>query len=157
MIVPFATCRTSVCQPLRLRFAVRRGVVQSTIEPDCSFPRGVPDALRVAPAAVREVLEVDLAVVRVERPAERADLVEALDGLVARRAGDRRVPEADVRRVRALAELPLLADLRLRRPRVGPVRGRGHAQAPVPDGHVRAPPAAPGTPGHPGFVRTTQP
>ena len=120
--------------------AVRRADGDPVRRRAVRLPRRVADALRVAPAAVREVLEVDLAVVGVERPAQGTDRVEALDRLVARRPGERRVAEADVRRVCALAELPLLADLRLGGAGVGAV-GRGrHPQDAVPDGDVPPPP-----------------
>src|SRR5688500_20277538 len=79
-----------------------------------------------APAAVWQVLEIELAVVKVHRRLQRTDAVEALHELIAAGTGNRIVSETNSSRICALEILALMTDLRLPR-KIGRASCRGTA------------------------------
>src|SRR6185369_12077854 len=84
------------------------------------------------PAAVRQVLKIQLAVVGIHRRLQRTDRVEALHDLIAVGPGSRRVSEANASGISAFQKLALLTNLSLRRVRSSAVGRRRHAQKAIP-------------------------
>src|SRR5437879_12175792 len=66
-----------------------------------------------APAAIRQILEIQLAVVRIPRRLQRANRVEALYELIPAGAVCRRINEANPSGIGAFQVFALLANLRL--------------------------------------------
>ena len=91
----------------------------------------VQPRLLAAPAAIGEVLPVDLAELGIEVMPQRACGIESLDHGVATGAAGRLVAEAHARGVGAVECLALVADLRLHRAGGRAVGARRQAQHPV--------------------------
>src|SRR6267143_850490 len=81
-----------------------------------------------APAAIRQILEIQLAVVRIPRRLQRANRVEALYALITAGAVCRHINKAYPSGIGTLEVLALVANLRLTGIRSGAVSGRDHAQ-----------------------------
>src|SRR5438128_11872089 len=79
-----------------------------------------------APAAIRQILEIQLAVVRIPRRLQRANRVEALYELIPAGAVCRRIDKANPSGIGALQVLALVTDLGLISVRSGAVGGRDH-------------------------------
>src|ERR1700687_4413555 len=81
-----------------------------------------------APAAIRQILEIQLAVVRIPRGLQRANRVEALYELIPAGTIRRHIDKANPSGVGALQVFALVANLSLMSIRSGAVSGRDHAQ-----------------------------
>ena len=81
-----------------------------------------------APATIWQILEIQLAVVRIHRRLKRADSVEALYKLVSAGTICRHIDKANPSGICAFQVFALVANLGLPRIRSGPVGGRDHAQ-----------------------------
>src|SRR5207245_3725898 len=83
---------------------------------------------RQAPATIGQILEIQLAVVRIHRRLKRADSVETLHELVSAGAICRHVDKANTSGIGAFQVFSLVANLGLMGIRSGPVGGRDHTQ-----------------------------
>src|SRR4029078_5161729 len=84
-----------------------------------------------APAAVRQIFPIELAVVEINRRLQRDDRVEALQELIAIWSCNRRVREANASGVSTFQVLALMTDLRLGGVSGSAVSRRRHAEDPV--------------------------
>src|SRR6266508_1800147 len=81
-----------------------------------------------APTAIRQILEIQFAVVGIPWRLQRANRVEALNELIPAGSVRRHINKANPCRVCALEIFTLMANLSLMSIGSGPVRGRRHAQ-----------------------------
>src|ERR1043165_4875365 len=109
------TCRTAAGASMDQHSTPPRGKRSVWLRTE-RFPRGGVECWSIdAPAAVRQVFIIQLAVVRIHRRLQWGDRVEALDDLSAARTRSGSVSEANASRVSAFKIFSLMTDLGLRR------------------------------------------